>query len=586
MKRLLPALVGLALSGCSGHGADGIRCRRRWTCPTSSGRPRRTPRSPPRPASPARPTSSPGVTLSPPAGSTPRSRGRPGRSREPSCSSPMTTGGKPTSSPAAALFQFPGSDRGSGHADDGTLILWSRSVYGRSDLGVNKARLRAWLAALDARPLTCILRSIDAQPRDRSSATSGGWRKPYFRSEERWSARGLLLAIVATEPRAGRRSNVVLNFWNNAFFNALQDKDWNSFSQLLLTWKRHAERLDHAGLRAAWCRRLHRHCGLPRPISRSAADPLAALADRPLPRRLARRPRLLPDQPASAPPTGAGPPPRTPTSASPRTCATSSATASAALAASCSSASTCCPTSSRCSASSPSSGRCPGRCTVLGVDIPGYMVWVALIYAGVGTWLTHLVGRPLVDAQLLQAARRGGFPLRPGAAAREHRGRRAVRRRGARRSAACASGSRRWSPNWLGADAPHEAAERPDRRLWPGRRHLPADRGRAPLSSPASSRWAALTQTAGAFGEVQGSLSWFVDNYQRPGQLARHRRRLATFYAAIDRPRARRRATGVPARVRGGRRFALARRDHRTAGRAGAARRHRPRRFRAGPVDA
>jgi len=31
------------------------------------------------------------------------------------------------------------------------LILWSRSIYGRSDFGVNKARLEAWLAALDAK---------------------------------------------------------------------------------------------------------------------------------------------------------------------------------------------------------------------------------------------------------------------------------------------------------------------------------------------------------------------------------------------------------------------------------------------------
>ena len=30
------------------------------------------------------------------------------------------------------------------------LILWSRSVHGRSDFGVNRARLAAWLAALDA----------------------------------------------------------------------------------------------------------------------------------------------------------------------------------------------------------------------------------------------------------------------------------------------------------------------------------------------------------------------------------------------------------------------------------------------------
>ena len=30
-----------------------------------------------------------------------------------------------------------------------TLVLYSRSVYGHSDLGVNRARVTAWLAALD-----------------------------------------------------------------------------------------------------------------------------------------------------------------------------------------------------------------------------------------------------------------------------------------------------------------------------------------------------------------------------------------------------------------------------------------------------
>lgn len=37
-----------------------------------------------------------------------------------------------------------------------------------------------------------------------------------------------------------------------------------------------------------------------------------------------------------------------------------------------------------------------GALTVFGVEIPGYMVWVALVYAIAGTWLTHLIGRPLV----------------------------------------------------------------------------------------------------------------------------------------------------------------------------------------------
>ena len=37
-----------------------------------------------------------------------------------------------------------------------------------------------------------------------------------------------------------------------------------------------------------------------------------------------------------------------------------------------------------------------GAITLLGVEIPGYMVWVALVYAIVGTWLAHVIGRPLV----------------------------------------------------------------------------------------------------------------------------------------------------------------------------------------------
>jgi len=35
-------------------------------------------------------------------------------------------------------------------------------------------------------------------------------------------------------------------------------------------------------------------------------------------------------------------------------------------------------------------------------DIPGYLVWGALIYAVLGTWLTHLIGRPLVDLNFQQ----------------------------------------------------------------------------------------------------------------------------------------------------------------------------------------
>ena len=37
-----------------------------------------------------------------------------------------------------------------------------------------------------------------------------------------------------------------------------------------------------------------------------------------------------------------------------------------------------------------------------GVTIPAYLVWVALLYAVVGTWLVHLVGRPLVSLNFVR----------------------------------------------------------------------------------------------------------------------------------------------------------------------------------------
>ncbi len=51
----------------------------------------------------------------------------------------------------SAIFNFPDLVTAQVAADGAaasTLVLYSRSVYGRSDLGVNRERLRAWLAAL------------------------------------------------------------------------------------------------------------------------------------------------------------------------------------------------------------------------------------------------------------------------------------------------------------------------------------------------------------------------------------------------------------------------------------------------------
>src|SRR5579875_3411995 len=63
------------------------------------------------------------------------------------------------------------------------------------------------------------------------------WRlaNPYFRSEEKWSAWILLAAIVGLN-LAMVGMNVVFNFWQGQFFDALQNKDWSAFITLLVSW--------------------------------------------------------------------------------------------------------------------------------------------------------------------------------------------------------------------------------------------------------------------------------------------------------------------------------------------------------------
>jgi len=64
------------------------------------------------------------------------------------------------------------------------------------------------------------------------------WRLtwPYLRSDERWSAWGLLVTIIGLNLSL-TGFNVLLNFWNRDFYNALQTKDWRAFLELLFTWR-------------------------------------------------------------------------------------------------------------------------------------------------------------------------------------------------------------------------------------------------------------------------------------------------------------------------------------------------------------
>ena len=119
--------------------------------------------------------------------------------------------------------------------------------------------------------------------------------RPYFMtSEEKWSARGLLAAIIAMRLSIVGLT-VVLSFWRAEFYNALQDKDWKAFVELLLYYRRTDGGImpGFVVLSGVWIG-LFVLCRLRDAVP---ADPLAPLADPRIPAGMAGRPRLLPDQP-------------------------------------------------------------------------------------------------------------------------------------------------------------------------------------------------------------------------------------------------------------------------------------------------
>jgi uncharacterized protein (DUF1499 family) len=149
MRRFLPALLVLPLLACSGHGAEGV------------------PTPPPMDMSRIVRPATPNTALAAPAGFVPAPDIVTRRYDVPPAALyaavRRVAAGQPRTFLAIAydqrmqahyvarsrVFNFPDLIAVQVNPD-GTLVLWSRSVYGRSDFGVNRARLERWLAALDA----------------------------------------------------------------------------------------------------------------------------------------------------------------------------------------------------------------------------------------------------------------------------------------------------------------------------------------------------------------------------------------------------------------------------------------------------
>ena len=136
------------------------------------------------------------------------------------------------------------------------------------------------------------------------------------------------------------------------------------------------------------------------------------------------------------------------------------------------------------------------------------MVWVALLYAIAGTWLTHRMGRPLIELNFNQQRFEANFRFSL-VRFRENTEGIAIYRgeadelRGFRGRFADVVG------NWWEIMRRQKRLTLLQRRLRPDRDHISVHRGGAPLF-PGAIQLGGLMQTASAFGQVQDALSWFV----------------------------------------------------------------------------
>ena len=163
--------------------------------------------------------------------------------------------------------------------------------------------------------------------------------------------------------------------------------------------------------------------------------------------------------------------------------------------------------------------------------IPGYMVFAALLYAGIGSVLTYFVGRPIVAANVLQNATEADYRFA------------LVRLRENSEAVALIRGEadeKRILTDYFGAVlASTIGLMRTQRRLmW--LTSFYASVGWVYPTLVASPRFFAgaislgeLMQITAAFGQVQTSLNYFVDNFSRIAEWRAHVERLLEFEAVL-----------------------------------------------------
>ena len=335
------------------------------------------------------------------------------------------------------------------------------------------------------------------------------WRltKPYWFSEERWVARGLLALIIALNLGLVYLE-VLFNQWNNAFYNSLQDKDMAAFYALLWRFGGLAAMFIVASvyqlyfnqmLQIRWRRwltdvylkdwiadrtyyRMQLTGGDTDNPDQRIADDLAQFVDRTLNLTLGFMSAVVTLFSFLAILWGL---------------------------------------------SGAVSFTLGGR----DFTIEGYMVWVALIYAAVGTWLMHRIGKPLVPLNFKQQKVEADFRfslvrIRENAEGIAlHHGEPGEIRTLRERFAEVAQNwwaimQRRKKMSWFSSGYGQIAI------IFP---FLVA----APRYFAGQIKLGDLMQTASAFDKVQGALSWFISAYAQLADWKATVDRLTTFQAAM-----------------------------------------------------
>ena len=336
------------------------------------------------------------------------------------------------------------------------------------------------------------------------------WRisAPYFRSEDKWAGRGLLAAVIVIE-LASVFLTVLFNRWNNVFYNALQEKNQavfiyqiGYFCVLATFWvglKVYQTYLNQ-WLQIRWRRWMTGRylSGWLHDANHYRMQLLGDAADNP-DQRIAEDTQRFVEQTLTL---GIG--------------LLSSVVTLASFVV----------------ILWGLSNEAPLHLFGNDIEIPGYLVWGALIYAMLGTVLTHLIGRPLVGLNFQQQRFEADFRFNL-VRARENaeqiallRGEPAERTRLLSRFALVVE-------NWLGIMSRTKKVTAFTSSYSQAAVIFPYVLV-APAYFADKIQLGGMMQTASAFGSVQDSLSFFISSYRTLAEWQSVVQRLAGFEVSIE----------------------------------------------------